>query len=697
LFIFNVFLFTFYFLYVTIGVSKFIVIGGDKMDVKMLEMLKRDLKEAVEKKDIKKIDEISNILNISEEQRRYFDTGLTGYPSVDKVWLQFYPEGAEERATNIPVGKTIWDVIEEKMIEYYDVPALEYFGKQFSREEFRDLCYVWARTFRALGVEENEIVPIYGPFVPDISAMFFALNMIGACPYFLKLAISKESLAKETEESKIAVVYDGMWPLVAGEFSKDKYKNIIIATSTANMPSPKKQIVSFLSKMQSLKQKIKIPQDKKYIFVDDAREMANYYSGDVKCQFIKNRNAVITSSSGTSDGIGKGVIATNESVISQAYSVINSDVPYKKGFRTLNHFPPTASTSLSPLFFVPLIIGATVVMDPRVSINDFYNQLVKLKTNICINTSSLWEAFFNRINQEMKQGKKFNFDYAVGWMVGGEGTSVKIFENWNNIMNKCGARGIYGGYGLSENFSGISTDRVDVEPNYSKPIAGVGLIQAGMIAGVFDNEGRELTYNQRGELRVKSNSRMKGYYNKPQLTSEAIVDGWIQTGDIAEIDDKGFLYVWGRVTNSIKSKNGMNIYLFDIENLLRKNSFIKDVMVLSMPLNENKNNLVAHIVWNAFVLEESKKEYIDIMNKQLSDYLPNDIELSAYAEHDTMLPYSPTTLKKDKNKMSQQTTGYYQLVDGKMYSIEYILNANGNYSKKCAILSTSKVKTLNRK
>ncbi len=663
------------------------------MDAKRLEMLKRDLKEAIDKKDMERIEVISQLLHISEEQKKYFYKGLTGYPSVDKVWLQFYKEGAEERATNIPKGKTVWDVIEEKLLEYYDVPALEYFGKQFSREEFRDLCYVWARTFRALGVEENEIVPFYGPFVPDICAMFFALNMIGACPYFLKLDISKESLAKEAEEAKIAVVYDGMWPLVAGEFSKDKYKNIIIATSTANMPSPKKQIVSFLSKMQSLKQKIKIPHDKKYIFVDDARKMADYYTGEVKCSFEENRNAVITSSSGTSDGIGKGVIATNESVISQVYSTTYSDIPYKKGFRTLNHFPPAASTSLNSLFLVTLMNGATVIIDPRVSINDFYNQLVKLKPNICINTSSLWEAFFNRIAYEMQQGKNFNFDYAIGWMVGGEGTSVKKFEEWNNIMHACKSSGIYGGYGLSETFSGISIDRIDVEPNYSKPIAGVGLIQAGMIASVFDKEGKELSYNQRGELRVKSNSQMKAYYNKPQSTREAIIDGWIKTGDVAEIDENGFLYVWGRLTNSITLNGGTILYLFDVANMLRQNDFIKDVMVLSMPTDENPNNLVAHIVWDDSVLEESKKEYIEVMNEQLSNFLPNGVQLSAYAEHDQMLPYSPTTLKKDKNRISKQTTGYFQLIDGKMYSVEFILTTNGYYTKKCDIIKENKVKS----
>ncbi len=659
--------------------------------------LKEDLAEAVRSKDMQKIEEIKKILDISEDQEAYFSRGLTGYPSIDKVWLKYYKDGAENLANNIPVNKTVWDVIEDKLLEYYDVPALEYFGKIFSRQEFIDLCYTWARTFRAMGVEKNEIVPIYGPFVPDICAMFFALNMIGACPYFLKLAMSKEALEEETREAKIAVVFDGMWQNVREEFSKDKFKKVIVATVTADMPSPKKEIVSFINNIQARKNKTEIPDEKKYIWIDKAREIADYYTGKVKVPFEKNRNAVITSSSGTTGGLVKGVIATNESVISQVYSTTYSDIPYKKGYRTLNHFPPTASTSLNSLFLVTLMNGATVIIDPRVSENDFYNQLVKLKPNICINTSSMWEAFFNRITQEMKRGKKFDFSYAKGWMVGGEGTNNKSFEQWNDIMNSCHASGIYGGYGLSEVFSGISIDRVDVKHNYSKPIATVGAIQAGMIAGVFDKNGNELSYNQRGELRVKAKSQMKGYYNKPELTEQSLVDGWVKTGDMVEIDDSGFLYVWGRLNGSIKLSDGKELYLFDIENKIRENNFIHDVVVLPMPTEENNNSLVAHIVWDNSVSENDKKYNMERMNKELERFLPSEVEVSAYYVHDLMLPYSPTTLKKDKNKMSKQTSGYIQVKDGKLHNVEFILNQNGRYTQKCDIMTGGKVKTLIRK
>ena len=135
----------------------------------------------------------------------------TGYPSVDKPWLKYYDENAETKANSIPLGKTVWDVIEERLYKYIDVPAIEYFGRTISRKEFISEVYLWARALKAIGVEENEVIPYYGPFMPDICAIVFALNMIGACPYFLKLAISPDALAEETKDSRFAIVFDQMW------------------------------------------------------------------------------------------------------------------------------------------------------------------------------------------------------------------------------------------------------------------------------------------------------------------------------------------------------------------------------------------------------------------------------------------------------------------------------------------------------
>lgn len=460
---------------------------------------------------------------------------ITGYPSVDKPWLKYYKENAEEEANSIPTNKTVWDVIEEKLYEHIDVPAIEYFGRVISRKEFIDNVYLWAKAFKQLGVKEDEVVAYYGPFVPDVCYMIFALNIIGACPYFLKLAISSEALAEETKECRIAIVFDQMWGNVREEFSKEKYETVIITRVTDAMPAPKRQLASALSRM---KNKVSIPKDSKYISVHEVRKLAEGYDGEVKASFVSSRNAFITSSSGTTvGGIVKGTVATNESTISQLYMAKVSETQYFPGDRCLCNFPPTASTALNCLFFMAVHRGLTIIMDPRVSENDFYNQIMKLKPSIALTTGSMWETFFLRIDREIQNGKNIDLSFAKGWTVGGEGTDNKKFRHWNDVMCKTGAKGIYSGYGQSELFSAACVEKIDARYDFSKTIMSVGIPYAGIVMSVFDESGNEIGFNQRGELRIKSKSAMKCYYNKSELTDQTKVDGWIRTGDLAEIDE----------------------------------------------------------------------------------------------------------------------------------------------------------------
>lgn len=608
------------------------------------------------------------------------DNQMSGYPSIDKPWLKYYDENAEEVANNIPENKTVWDVIEESLYKYIDIPALEYFGRVISRKEFIDNVYLWAKSFKALGVKEDEVVAYYGPFMPDICYMTFALNIIGACPYFLKLAISPEALAEETKDCKLAIVFDQMWENVKDEFSKDRFDTVIFARITDAMPAPKKQIVSYLS---SIKGKVSIPKEKKYISVPKARDFAKYYDGEVNTPFVSDREAFITSSSGTTvGGIVKGTVATNESTISQLYMGAASKIQFFAGDRCLNHFPPTASTSLNVLFMLALYKGETVVIDPRVSENDFYNQITKLKPNMVLTTGSSWEAFFNRIENDIKKGKTYDFTYAKGWVVGGEGTDNEKFKKWYEIMKDANAYNIiFSGYGSSELFSATSCETIDARYDFSKQIMSVGIPYAGINMAVFDENGDELKYNQRGELRIKSRSAMKEYYNKPELTAQTKVDGWIRTGDLAEIDENGFVYIWGRVKDTTKLPDGREIYLFDVANKIKENASIDDAIVLEKPIDHDSVSLVAHIVWNPSTKEEAKTECLKEIIEAVKLYEPS-VNLIAFAVHDVMMPYSPTTLKKDKNKMTKQSDGFIQVADGTIERIQFCDNENGLYSIK---------------
>lgn len=591
----------------------------------------------------------------------------TGYPSVDKPWLKYYEEDAEYRANNIPLDKTVWDVIEEKLKQNIEIPAIEYFGRVISRQEFIDNVYLWARAFKALGIKEDEIIPYYGPFLPDVGAMAFALNIIGACPYFLKLAMSKEALSEETKDARFAIVFDDMWGNVNEEFSKERFQKIIIVSSTDAMPSPLKQLVKLLNKSKHSEIKKLISKNGKFINLDKAKQYSELQNGELRADFVSDRAAFITSSSGTTvNGVVKGCVATNESTISQLYMGDASGVPFFPGDRCLDHFPPTASTALNILFFLPLYRGMTIVMDPRVSEKDFYRQVVTSKASVIVNTGSAWESFFERFEKEVKRGKKFSFPYSKGWVIGGEGTDISKYRKWKKLLLEASSPvGIASAYGLSEVFSAACTEMPSARSDENRELLSVGIPYAGITVGVFDKEGKELSYNQRGELWIKSKSAMKEYYNKPELTAQVKVDGWIHTGDLAEIDENGFVYLWGRVKDSVTLKSDKEVYLFDLAFLMKQKPYIYDAMVLQMQNSTKEVNVVAHIVWNQTVQESDKAKHMVELNTVANDFDP-DIILYAFAFHDRMLPYSPTTLKKDKNKMSKQMEGLYQVVDGKI-------------------------------
>ncbi|MFC1987234.1 class I adenylate-forming enzyme family protein [Chloroflexota bacterium] len=109
----------------------------------------------------------------------------------------------------------------------------------------------------------------------------------------------------------------------------------------------------------------------------------------------------------------------------------------------------------------------------------------------------------------------------------------------------------------------------------------VGKALSGWEVRVVDESGRELPPNQAGELIVRG-PLMKGYYNKPQATSQVIKDGWLYTGDIGKSDDDGYLYITGRKKELIITK-GQNVYPSDIEAVLLMHPSVADAAVLCVP------------------------------------------------------------------------------------------------------------------
>ena len=122
-----------------------------------------------------------------------------------------------------------------------------------------------------------------------------------------------------------------------------------------------------------------------------------------------------------------------------------------------------------------------------------------------------------------------------------------------------------------------------------------------------------------GEIIAQAPNVMVGYYNQPEETAKAIVDGWFHTGDLGKIDNKGNLWITGRLKNVIVLKNGKNIFPEEIEELIAKIPYVSECMMFT---REKHNELV---LWCKVTYDKAKADEDSITEEHVAEIISNGI------------------------------------------------------------------------
>lgn len=134
-------------------------------------------------------------------------------------------------------------------------------------------------------------------------------------------------------------------------------------------------------------------------------------------------------------------------------------------------------------------------------------------------------------------------------------------------------------YGLTESCGPACV--IDAE-NALKKIGSTGRAFFHTEVRIVNSDGTDCAPNEQGEVWVSSSHVMKEYWNRPEATAEAIVDGWLRTGDIAVMDEDGFIYIQDRIKDMIIS-GGENVYPAEIENVILSHPDVAEVAVIGQP------------------------------------------------------------------------------------------------------------------
>lgn len=143
----------------------------------------------------------------------------------------------------------------------------------------------------------------------------------------------------------------------------------------------------------------------------------------------------------------------------------------------------------------------------------------------------------------------------------------------------CGFRQVYGSTECGGPMGTLAPEDHDFDPEGSHP---VGRMVWGMEVAVRDEEGRRVPTGEVGEVCIRGDALMRGYWEDPEATREAMPDGWFRTGDLARLDAAGFIHLVGR-SKDVINRGGLKVHPAEVERALLEHPGVREAAVVGMP------------------------------------------------------------------------------------------------------------------
>jgi long-chain acyl-CoA synthetase len=415
-------------------------------------------------------------------------------------------------------------------------------------------------------------------------------------------------------------------------------------------------------------------------FYDDLIEDSSI-EPDKYLSIQRNDPASIIYTSGT-QGLPKGVVLSHGGILSNCEGAYELLQTLKGPNLTFLTWLPLSHSYEHVVQFVTLMMEAKVfynksietllptikVAKPHImtAVPRFYNNLfAKMQINLK-NQSQFKQNLFNQaillgtknLHQQKLSISEKIFDFLLNKLVRKKvlnnfGGRLKAFVSGGGpldsrvgeALNALGLKTLQG-YGLTE-----TSPVVSCNPLHKVKVETVGPIFPGV----------EVKLAEDGEILVKGENLMLGYWNNPEATKKTIIDGWLHTGDIGEFDEEGYLKITDRKKDIIVSLGGDNIAPSKLENLLTLSSDIEQACVFG----EQKNYIAALIILSAD--SKATKEQIDLYIEKMNVDLSQPEKIKRYhiidepftIENNLMTPTMKVRRHEVEKKYSEVINGMF--------------------------------------
>lgn len=277
--------------------------------------------------------------------------------------------------------------------------------------------------------------------------------------------------------------------------------------------------------------------------------------------------AVIIYTSGTT-GFPKGAMLNHQNLISNAISCMKAIKIVEKD-RFLLFLPMFHSFTQLVCMVLPIYNTNTIILLPRIERKELKRSIVKYRPTIFVGIPAIYNVLINQKLSWLTRWLNPVRVYISGAAPLNKETLLKFNENFR--------RPLLEGYGLSEASPVVCVNPLDGE----KRIGSVGLPIPGVEVKVVNQEGKELPCDEVGELLVRGPNVMPGYYKKPEDNKKTLRQGWLYTGDLARIDEDGYIYIIDRKKDMLLYR-GLNIYPREIEDVLHSHPTVNQAAVVGI-------------------------------------------------------------------------------------------------------------------
>ncbi|MBC7302154.1 MAG: long-chain fatty acid--CoA ligase [Nocardia sp.] len=455
--------------------------------------------------------------------------------------------------------------------QHGDRPAVRLNSITLSYSELRDGAAAVAGDLQARGIRAGDRVGIVLPNVPAFPILFYGILMAGAVAVPMNPLLKARELGYYLKDSGMSLVYGS--EAAGGLVSQAAQATGIPALSVPD---------SGPADADLLGRPIDEPVARKG---DDA--------------------AVLLYTSGTT-GSPKGAELTHDNMATNAATTVDTLVRTTPDDVVLGCLPLFHVFGLTCGLNAAVKSGALLTLIPRFDAETALRVLVRDKVTVLEGVPTMYSALLNSPDAD-----SVDLSSLRCCIVGGAPMPVEVLKSFEE---KFGCE-VYEGYGLSETAPIACFN----QPGTVRKAGTIGIPVRGCVLRLVDDHDNELfDPDEPGEIQIRGENVMKGYWGRPTATEEAIVDGWFRTGDIATRDRDGYYRIVDRKKDII-IRGGYNVYPREVEEVLYEHPAVAEAAVVGIA-----DAYLGEEIGAAVALKRGAHadpaEIIDFVRQRLADY-----------------------------------------------------------------------------